>query len=172
MPEQTVQVTARRNAAWLALTMLVILLDLFTKHLATQHLIYGNPEPVLSFFNLTLLHNTGAAFSFLADASGWQRWFFIGLATVVSIGLLIWLLRLGEDERRLAPALALILGGALGNLHDRVVHGYVVDFLHFFYQDWHFPAFNIADSAITVGAFLILVDIWRSPAKKEEANES
>ncbi len=149
---------------WLWLAVLVIVLDLGTKALATAMLTYGDPVPVVPMFNLTLLHNTGAAFSFLAHADGWQRWFFVTLALVVSVVLVVWLRKLQPQETWTAVAIVLILGGALGNVYDRVVHGYVVDFLHFYWQDWHFPAFNLADTAITIGAAMMIIDTFRSPA--------
>lgn len=149
---------------WLWLAALVIAVDLGTKAMATAMLSYGDPVPVIPMFNLTLLHNTGAAFSFLADAAGWQRWFFVALALVVSVVLVYWLRNLQRQETVTAIAIVLILGGALGNVYDRVVHGYVVDFLHFYWQDWHFPAFNLADTAITIGAGLMILDMFRKPA--------
>lgn len=155
---------------WLWLAGLVIALDLGTKALASSMLTYGVPVPVMPMFNLTLLHNTGAAFSFLAGESGWQRWFFVSLAAVVSVVLVRWLKSLQVNETWSAIAIVLILGGALGNVYDRVVHGYVVDFLHFYWNDYHFPAFNIADTAITIGAGMMILDIFRQPgASKDKA---
>ncbi|SDX36792.1 signal peptidase II [Marinobacter mobilis] len=149
---------------WLWLAALVIALDLGTKAVASAMLSYGVPVPVMPLFNLTLLHNTGAAFSFLADAAGWQRWFFVVLALVVSVVLVGWLRGLGRNETWTAIAITLILGGALGNVYDRVMHGYVVDFLHFYWQDYHFPAFNLADTAITIGAGMLILDMFRKPS--------
>jgi signal peptidase II len=154
---------------WLWLAALVLVLDLGTKALATAMLTYADPVPVLPSFNLTLLHNTGAAFSFLANADGWQRWFFVALALVVSTVLIGWLRKLKTHETWTAIAIVLILGGALGNVYDRVVHGYVVDFLHFYWQDWHFPAFNLADTGITIGAGMMILDLFRKPADGGDA---
>ncbi|WP_036134639.1 signal peptidase II [Marinobacter nitratireducens] len=155
--------TTGSKLKWLWLAVLVVVIDLGTKAMATAMLTYGDPVPVMPMFNLTLLHNTGAAFSFLAEAAGWQRWFFVTLALVVSVVLVVWLKRLKHHETWIAIAVALILGGALGNVYDRVVHGYVVDFLHFYWQDWHFPAFNLADTAITIGAAMMILDMFRKP---------
>lgn len=152
---------------YFGLSLLIIILDLWTKYLASTHLEYAVPVPVYSLFdsltgfNLTLLHNTGAAFSFLATESGWQRWFFITLAICVSAGLSVWLTRL-RDDKWVALSVSLILGGAIGNLYDRATLGYVVDFLHFYWGDYHFPAFNIADTAISIGAALMVLDIFRN----------
>lgn len=156
------------NLKWLWLALLVIAVDLGTKALASSMLSYGDPVPILPVFNLTLLHNTGAAFSFLAEADGWQRWFFVALALAVSVVLIGWLRKLERHETWTAVAIALILGGALGNVYDRVVHGYVVDFLHFYWHDWHFPAFNLADTAITIGAGIMILDMFRNSAHKAE----
>ena len=146
--------------AWLWLSALIVIVDLATKYLATANLEYAMPVAIFPSFNLTLLHNTGAAFSFLATESGWQRWFFAVLASVVSIALVRWLATL-RDDPWMGVAIALILGGALGNLYDRITLGYVVDFLHFYWRDYHFPAFNIADSAITIGAGLMVIDAFK-----------
>ena len=143
---------------WLWLSGLVIGLDQSSKWLAERLLAPGQPVPVLPCFNLTLLYNTGAAFSFLAQAGGWQRWFFLLLSLVISIVLVLWIGRLQHGQTLLAIALSLILGGAVGNLIDRVVHGHVIDFIDLYYERWHWPAFNVADSAITVGAILLVLD--------------
>lgn len=147
---------------WLWLSVLVVALDQATKFLAETLLLMHQPVAVLPGFNLMLTYNTGAAFSFLADAGGWQRWFFLGLGLAVSIGLIVWLARLQAEERWLAAALALILGGAVGNLIDRSWLGQVIDFIQLYYDRWYWPAFNIADSAITVGAALLIFDSLRS----------
>ncbi|GHE22613.1 signal peptidase II [Halomonas urumqiensis] len=149
----------RRPLRWLWLALAIIVVDLATKYAASASLAYARPVEVLPFFNLTLLHNTGAAFSFLADHPGWQRWFFATIAVGASIGLTIWLRRLKRDETLLAVSLAMIIGGALGNLYDRLVHGYVVDFLSFHVAGWYYPAFNVADIGITLGAIGL---IWES----------
>jgi len=143
---------------WLAVTALVVLLDWHTKALVSEALELYRPVEVFSWLNITLAHNYGAAFSFLNDAGGWQRWFFIVLASVVSLVLLVWLLRLPRHEWLTGMGLALILGGAIGNLVDRIQLGYVVDFIDVYYKNWHYPAFNVADSAITCGVALLLVD--------------
>jgi len=156
---------ARRWYWWLSGS--VIVLDQVTKFLAETLLTFHQPVPVLPSFNLLLTYNTGAAFSFLAGASGWQRWFFLGLGSLVSIGLIVWLRRLKPTETRLATALALILGGAIGNLIDRAWLGQVIDFIQLYYQHWYWPAFNLADSAITVGAALLVLDsLWSSRTSK------
>lgn len=143
---------------WYLLALALILLDQYTKALATESLEYARPVEIFSWFNLTLQHNTGAAFSFLSDAGGWQRWFFTIVAVVISIGLAVWLYIAPRGHWLLSLSLALILGGAIGNVWDRVVLGYVVDFISVHYRHWYFPAFNIADSAITVGAACMLLD--------------
>ncbi len=152
---------------WLWLSALIVVLDQGSKQLASAYLELGQPVPVVPYFYLTLLHNTGAAFSFLSSAGGWQRWFFAVLALVVSAVLVVWLARLPRDSRWLALALALVLGGALGNVVDRVVLGYVVDFIQVYlpFLPWRifnpWPAFNVADSAISVGAVMLVIDTFR-----------
>ena len=160
---ETVAAVIKRThpAAWLWLSLVVIVLDQATKFLVTRFLALYERVEVLPVLDFTLLHNTGAAFSMLAGASGWQRWFFIGLACVVSVVLVVWIWRTPRGEKLLPLALSLILGGAIGNLIDRIWHGYVVDFIHAHWGDAYFPAFNIADSAITIGAALLILDAFR-----------
>ncbi len=144
---------------WFALSLLVVVLDHATKWLASARLNYGVPLTLSPMFDFTLLHNRGAAFSFLSDAGGWQRWFFSVVALLVSGWIASWLYRLPRNKRWLAASLALILGGAIGNLIDRVALGYVVDFISVHWGTSYFPAFNIADSAITLGAIMMAVDV-------------
>ncbi len=136
----------------------VVALDQATKHLAETLLATHQPVPVLPSFNLTLTYNTGAAFSFLAGADGWQRWFFLGLGMAVSVGMIAWLWRLKPESSWLAVALALILAGAVGNLIDRAWLGQVIDFIQVYYDRWYFPVFNVADISINIGAALLVVD--------------
>ncbi len=143
---------------WLWLSVLVVVLDQATKWLAVAVLAPYHPLPVVPLLNLTLMYNEGAAFSFLADAGGWQRWFFAGFALIMSTVLVIWLLRLGRHERLMAATLSLIVGGAVGNLIDRVLTGRVVDFIDLYVGNYHWPAFNVADSAITLGVILLLLN--------------
>ncbi|HHH42618.1 MAG TPA: lipoprotein signal peptidase [Gammaproteobacteria bacterium] len=145
-------------AKWLGLSVVVIMLDQLTKHLAEARLVYGEPLAVFPSFNLTLLYNRGAAFSFLSDAAGWQRWFFVTVSFSASAFLVYWLRKLGPQQRLLALALSLVLGGAVGNLVDRLLIGHVVDFIQLYYRDFYWPAFNVADSAISVGAVLLVWD--------------
>ena len=158
--------------AWLLFSAVIVVLDLWTKQIATDSLVLYRPVELLPWLNLTLAHNYGAAFSFLSDAGGWQRWLFTGLASVVTVVLVVWLLRLTAKEKLTAAALSLVIGGALGNLVDRIVNGYVIDFIDVFYQDHHWPAFNLADSAITCGVILLLVDglFFASATGPGEAN--
>ncbi|WAJ36655.1 signal peptidase II [Pseudomonas sp. GOM7] len=158
---------------WLLLSLLILIGDRITKDIFEGGLsMYQRIEVIPGYLDWTLAYNTGAAFSFLADAAGWQRWFFAGIAVLVSAVLVIWLKRLKPSETLLAVALAMVLGGALGNLYDRVVLGHVVDFILVHWQNrWYFPAFNLADSFITIGAILLALDMFKSDksAKKEVA---
>jgi signal peptidase II len=142
---------------WIGIAALIVVADQFTKVLVLGSFQYGESLPITSFFNLVRVHNLGAAFSFLADAGGWQRWFFTGLGTVAAL-VMVWLLRAHAGQRLFCSAISFILGGAVGNVIDRLMHGYVVDFLDFYWGRWHFPAFNLADSAITLGAILLILD--------------
>ena len=143
--------------AWLGWSMLLLVADQFTKVLIMGYYQLGDSTTVTTFFNIVRAHNSGAAFSFLAGAGGWQRWFF----TAIGIGaalLMVWLLKKHAGQTLFAFAIASILGGAVGNVIDRVLYGYVVDFLDFHWRGWHFPAFNVADSAITIGAACLILD--------------
>ncbi len=145
---------------WLWLSTLVVILDQVTKQIAESSLLLHKPLAVLPGFNWTLMYNEGAAFSFLSQAGGWQRWFFIILSSVISIALIFWLRQLKKDQQVLAAGIAFILGGAIGNLIDRSLFGHVIDFIQVYYQDLYWPAFNLADSAITLGAGLLILDIF------------
>jgi len=147
---------------WLILATVIIIFDQITKLWISQNFVYGESMAVTDFFNLVLVHNSGAAFSFLSNAGGWQRWLFSAIAAIASVWI-TWLLRKHKQEKLFCFALTLILGGALGNLIDRAAYGYVVDFLDFYWNTYHFPAFNIADSAVTCGAGLLL---WESFTQK------
>ena len=142
---------------WLALALVLVIADQITKVLILGSFQLGEGKVVTSFFNLVRVHNAGAAFSFLADASGWQRWFFTGLGVVAAV-LIVWMLKNHAGQSLFCFAIACILGGAIGNVIDRVLYGYVVDFLDFHWAGMHFPAFNVADSAISVGAFCVVLD--------------
>ena len=154
-------------ASWLLLSACVVVLDQLSKAYITRHFVEFEFTRILAVLDITRMHNVGAAFSFLASASGWQRWVFIGLAIVVSIGITIWLVKLPRGVHALlAGGLALVLGGALGNVIDRIRLGYVVDFIHFHWDRAYFPAFNVADSAITVGAACLLFDALLEAKRK------
>ena len=142
---------------WLLLAAAIFVADQWTKQWILDHYQHGDATFVTSFFNIVRAHNPGAAFSFLAGASGWQRWFFTAIGVGAAV-FIVWLLRAHAGQRLFSFSLALILGGAIGNVVDRLQHGYVVDFLDFHWAGWHFPAFNIADSGITVGAVLLILD--------------
>ena len=142
---------------WLGLALAVFLADQFTKTLILGYYQLGDSTYVTSFFNVVRVHNTGAAFSFLAGASGWQRWFFIGLGVAAAL-FILWMLRQHAGQKLFAFAMACLLGGAVGNVVDRVMHGYVVDFIQLHYAGWYFPSFNVADAAITAGAVGMILD--------------
>lgn len=142
---------------WLGLAALILIADQFTKVLILGAFQLGDSNQITSFFNLVRVHNSGAAFSFLAGASGWQRWFFTALGVLAAL-VILWMLKSHGGQKLFAFSLACILGGAIGNVIDRVLYGYVVDFLDFHWRGWHFPAFNIADSAITIGAACLILD--------------
>ena len=147
-------------ALWLGLALVVIVLDQFTKTLILGYFQLGDSRHVTSFFNVVRVHNTGAAVSFLAGAAGWQRWFFIVLG-VVAAGFIIWMLRSHPTQKLFCFAVTMIMGGALGKVIDRLLHGYVVDFIQVHWRDSYFPSFNLADSAITLGAVLLIADELR-----------
>lgn len=163
---------SRRNLTWLLIVVAIFAADMLTKQLAEAMLTFGQKIPVLPVLDITLLYNKGAAFSFLANESGWQRWFFTGISTAVSVMLIVWLRKLEAGQIWLGVALSLVLGGALGNLFDRIAFGHVIDFIAVHWENAYFPAFNIADSAITVGAVMLGVDaIKDSFGKKNEETE-
>ena len=143
---------------WLTLSVIIFTLDQLTKFYAVQLLTLYEQKYIYHGLNLTLMHNTGAAFSFLSDAGGWQRWFFIGISCFVSVIIVVWMYNALTKSRWLLLALAFILGGAVGNLWDRLTLGYVIDFIEVYYNDLYWPAFNIADSAITIGAIILILD--------------
>lgn len=151
---------------WLGVAVVIVALDHVTKYLASANLTLYRPVPITGWLNMTLAHNTGAAFSLFADGSGWQRWFFIIVGVLVTLVLLAWLARQPPGAKLMPAALALVIGGAVGNLIDRVTLGYVIDFVDVYYGDRHWPAFNLADSAIVVGVILLLLEGFL-PSRKE-----
>lgn len=157
---------------WIWVAFVVIVVDQLTKYIASTSLDMYQPIAVMPMFNWTLMHNPGAAFSFLANESGWQRWFFAVIAVVVSIVIFIWIKKLEQHEKWQAIALALILGGAIGNVIDRIWLGYVVDFIQVYYQQWYWPAFNIADSAISIGVAMIIIESIREYRTERQNNKS
>jgi signal peptidase II len=170
--EQRELIDKKMVFAWLGVAIVIVVLDLWTKSIASESLALYRPVELTSWLNMTLAHNYGAAFSFLSDAGGWQRWLFTGLASVVTVVLIVWLFRLTAREKLTAAALGLIIGGAVGNLVDRINLGYVVDFIDVYYRDWHWPAFNLADSAITCGVILLLIEgLFLSSSKKQPAED-
>lgn len=144
---------------WFFLSFVVIVVDQLTKHWALSHLVAYQPEPVMPMVNFTLAYNTGAAFSFLSGVGGWHRWFFAVFSMVMSIVLIVWLIRLPRKAVLQCLAVSLILGGAIGNLYDRAALGHVIDFIDVYYQYHHWPVFNLADSAICLGVFFLLLDL-------------
>jgi signal peptidase II len=156
---------ASRLILWFGAALALIVVDQATKAWASASLVYGQPNEIFSWLDITLHHNEGAAFSFLSDAGGWQRYFFTGIAVGVSAVICVWMTRLKPEEYWLGWALALVLSGAVGNVIDRILLGYVVDFISVHWQHWYFPTFNIADSCITLGAVGLLVDGFKSPSK-------
>jgi signal peptidase II len=160
--------TGAGASVWLRLSIIIIILDQLSKWAILKWMNLYDSFALNDYLDITYLRNTGAAFSFLADASGWQRWFFIGLGIIVSVVIMVWLRQIKtRDERYVAVGLSLVLGGALGNVIDRAYHGYVVDFIHVHWQDAYFPAFNIADSAITVGAAFLILDVIFLSGKRQ-----
>ena len=145
---------------WLALALVIVVLDQMTKTLIVEHFALGDSRTVTPFFNLVRAHNPGAAFSFLAGADGWQRWFFTGLGIAAS-AFIVWMILKHPGQTLFCLAVALILGGAVGNVVDRLLHGHVIDFIQVHWAGWYFPSFNVADSAITVGAALLILDELR-----------
>ncbi|MEK9939461.1 MAG: signal peptidase II [Methylotenera sp.] len=145
---------------WFAISAVIVLLDIYTKHLIQQAFQYGEHLMITSFFDLVRYHNEGAAFSFLANAGGWQKWFFTAI-TAIAVIVISYLLTKHHRDKLFSAGLALVLGGAIGNLYDRLTLGYVVDFLYFHIDDWYWPAFNVADSAICIGVGILLLDSFR-----------
>tara|TARA_R110001592_G_scaffold315880_5_gene592053 strand:- start:7781 stop:8305 length:525 start_codon:yes stop_codon:yes gene_type:complete len=158
----------RSRFFWLLVAATVIVLDQITKYFANTMLDYASPVEILPVLNITLHYNPGAAFSFLSDAGGWQRWFFSVIALAVSAYICVWLMRLRRDQWLLSLALALVLGGALGNLWDRLFLGHVIDFISVHWEDSYFPTFNIADAGISVGAGLLLLDMVVNPESENQ----
>lgn len=160
MPNSGAAQQRRGRLLWVIFAAVIVLVDQITKVWADASLVYGQPNPILPVLDITLHYNPGAAFSFLSDAGGWQRWFFTVISAAVSIYLLVWLMKLGREQWLLSMALTLVLGGALGNLWDRVRLGHVIDFISVHWGNAYFPTFNIADAAISVGAVLLIIDTF------------
>nr|WP_317200142.1 signal peptidase II [uncultured Psychrobacter sp.] len=163
-----------RAFMWYLLSLIVLVIDQFTKWLAETNLTFHEPVPVIEpFLNWTLAYNYGAAFSFLADAGGWQKWFFSGLALIISIFLIVYLVKAPRNAKLLSLGLALVLGGAIGNLIDRLLHGHVIDFIHVHNADvWHYPIFNIADIGISVGVAIIVIDMLFFEGKRTDPKKA
>ncbi|WP_372864528.1 signal peptidase II [Spongiibacter sp.] len=169
MPDVDAAEQRRGRLLWLLLALAVVLIDQLSKYWADASLVYAQPNPILPVLDITLHYNPGAAFSFLSNAGGWQRWLFTGIALAVSSYLLVWLMKLRREQWLLSLALALVLGGALGNLWDRLRLGHVIDFISVHWGSSYFPTFNIADAAITVGAVLLIVDTFLHPESGDNA---
>ena len=161
----------RQTLFWLGLAVVVLVVDQVSKQWIVEQYSLGMSDRITEFFNLVHVHNYGAAFSFLNNEGGWQRWGFSVFAAVISLIIIVWIVRLSPQQRLEGCALALILGGALGNLYDRVALGYVIDFLDFHWSGWHFPAFNVADSGITLGAILIILDSFLRYQNDKQSSE-
>ncbi len=171
-PISRVWFTPTRGASnWLWLSFFVVIIDQATKALVVNTVKLSDTIQLLPILDIVYLENTGAAFSILAQAGGWQRWFFITLALVVSVVLMVWLRRIRAEQILLAVGLSLVLGGALGNVIDRVMHGYVVDFIYFHWGPHYFPAFNVADTAISIGAGCVLLDSFRESGQKSKGEQ-
>ncbi len=162
----------QKNLIWLWISVVVIAIDGLTKYLALHYLVYDESVRVMPLVNLTLVYNPGAAFSFLSTQNGWQQWLFILIALVISCVIFIWLYRMQTKDTWLAIALSLILGGAIGNLWDRLIYGHVIDFIDVYVKDWHWPVFNVADSAIVIGAIMILFAVFRTGEKERHKYQS
>jgi len=171
MPNGKGSVFLGTGLRFLWISLLVFILDQWTKGAVVEAMTLFESRQILPFFNLTYVHNYGAAFSFLHSAGGWQRWFFTVIALGVSIMILWWLKQTPRQQLLLPVAFSFVLGGALGNVYDRIAYGYVIDFLDFYVNDWHWPAFNIADSAIFIGAALLIIDMFvnKEDKTKEES---
>lgn len=167
-PNKTTKFT---HLKWVWLSAIVIVIDQATKYWA-EHILQNGVVPVFFWFDFQLAHNTGAAFSFLANAGGWQQVFFFSLAVIVSIVLVVMIAKLKPHERHLAIAYSLVIAGALGNAIDRAIYQYVIDFIHWFYNDWHYPYFNVADIAIFIGAALLLCEAFGKPFLDMPINQS
>jgi signal peptidase II len=157
MAKTTLSKSSSSMLPWLGLALILLIADQFTKVLILGYYRLGDATTITSFFNIVRVHNSGAAFSFLASAGGWQRWFFTAIGVAAAL-FIVWMLKSHPGQKLFSFALACILGGAVGNVIDRTLHGYVVDFLDFHYAGWHFPAFNIADAGITIGAACLILD--------------
>lgn len=160
MAKTTFKKNSNSMLPWLGLALILLIADQFTKVLILGYYQLGDATYVTSFFNVVRVHNVGAAFSFLASASGWQRWFFTAIGVAAAL-FIVWMLKSHAGQKLFSFAMACILAGAVGNVIDRILHSYVVDFLDFHYANWHFPAFNLADSAITLGAICLVLDELR-----------